>query len=208
MISRRVTVCLCAFSISIPTAALPGIGASILMLLALMLSAISSERLVICPTFTPIAGSSSYLVTDGPVMTFVTLASTLKLARVLSRRAAFSFSVSFVSPVLPVDVTSGPLRMFSGGSLYLLRFCGVTLMSTSSSSVLDFAVATLAPPMTTCSAWSRIFSLGSTLNELLSVAGSSGPVMLSGSSKPSVCHPKIFLSGSCAIVSGSVPSRP
>ena len=56
IISLMVTVSLVSFSTSIPTAALPGIGASILMLLALRFKAISSERLTILETLTPMAG--------------------------------------------------------------------------------------------------------------------------------------------------------
>ena len=68
---------------SIPTAALPGIGASILIDFAAKFNAISSARLTILLTFTPVLGVSSYLVTVGPFVIFVTLASTLKLARVV-----------------------------------------------------------------------------------------------------------------------------
>ena len=54
------------FGISTPTAALPGIGASILTPVDAKLSAISSERVVILLILTPEAGCSSYLVTAGP----------------------------------------------------------------------------------------------------------------------------------------------
>ena len=53
--------------ISIPTAALPGIGASIRTLTAARLSAISSARFVILLIRTPEAGFNSYLVTVGPL---------------------------------------------------------------------------------------------------------------------------------------------
>ena len=56
MISRSVTMLIFSFSTSIPTAALPGIGASILMLFALKLSAISSARALILFTLTPVLG--------------------------------------------------------------------------------------------------------------------------------------------------------
>ncbi len=55
-ISRKVTKLTLSFSTSIPTAALPGIGASIRILLASKLSAISSARRTILLTFTPIFG--------------------------------------------------------------------------------------------------------------------------------------------------------
>ena len=51
---------------SIPTTDLPGIGATIRMLIAFMASARSSARLTILATFTPAAGSNSYIVTTGP----------------------------------------------------------------------------------------------------------------------------------------------
>ena len=56
MISRSVTMLIFSFSTSIPTAALPGIGASILMLFALKLSAISSARALMLFTLTPVLG--------------------------------------------------------------------------------------------------------------------------------------------------------
>ena len=65
--------------ISIPTACLPGIGASILIDSAARLSAISSARLAILLTLTPSAGLSSYLVIAGPTETFSTFADTPKL---------------------------------------------------------------------------------------------------------------------------------
>ena len=66
IISLRVTIFIFSFSTSIPTAAFPGIGASILMLLALRFRAISSERPTILLTLTPVLGCISYLVTAGP----------------------------------------------------------------------------------------------------------------------------------------------
>ena len=92
MRSRMSTGAGFSFSTSIPTAALPGIGASIRMLLALMLSAISSESLVMLATFTPVAGCTSYLVTEAPCVTLMTLASTPKFLSVLSRSSARSCS--------------------------------------------------------------------------------------------------------------------
>ena len=92
MRSRISTGAAFSFSTSIPTAALPGIGASIRMLLALMLSAISSESLVMLATFTPVAGWTSYLVSEAPCVTLMTLASTPKFLRVCSRSSARSCS--------------------------------------------------------------------------------------------------------------------
>ena len=59
MISRIETEFLIAFGTSIPTAALPGIGASILIDVAARLSAISSVRVVILEIRIPVAGFSS-----------------------------------------------------------------------------------------------------------------------------------------------------
>ena len=85
--------------------------------------------------------------------------------------------------------------------------CGVTLTSPSEFSVVDFAVATLAPPIMTSFAGLLSGSNGR------SSSGSPLPT----SSKPSVSHPRILRSCSSAILSksglgfitsGSVPSRP
>ena len=57
--SRIETMLTTLFGTSMPTAALPGIGASILTPFAARLRAISSERLVILLILTPGAGCSS-----------------------------------------------------------------------------------------------------------------------------------------------------
>ena len=57
--SRIVTMLTTLFGTSIPTAALPGIGASIRTPFAARLSAISSERFVILLILTPGAGCNS-----------------------------------------------------------------------------------------------------------------------------------------------------
>ena len=69
MISLNATGVDFSFSISTPIAAFPGIGASIRMLFALKLRAISSARFTILDTLTPTAGWISYLVTVGPWVT-------------------------------------------------------------------------------------------------------------------------------------------
>ena len=56
IISLNATISFSLFGISIPTACLPGIGASILILSAARLSAISSARFAILLTLTPSAG--------------------------------------------------------------------------------------------------------------------------------------------------------
>ena len=78
-----------SFGTSIPIALLPGIGASILILLAAKLNAISSVKFTILLTFTPGLGCISYLVIVGPTVTWFTLASTPKSARVFSSKEAF-----------------------------------------------------------------------------------------------------------------------
>ena len=67
-----------------PTADLPGIGATILMVDAFMTSAISSLSVVILFTFTPGAGCNSYRVITGPLLIFTTLASMPKSCNVSS----------------------------------------------------------------------------------------------------------------------------
>ncbi len=83
----------CAFGTSMPTADFPGIGASMRICVAASAIAISFCKLRIRLTFTPIAGSTSYCVTVGPTVTFVTRTSTPKLRKVVSRSVAF-FSVA------------------------------------------------------------------------------------------------------------------
>ena len=85
---------------SIPTAALPGIGASILILLAAKFNAISSDKLTILLTLTPVFGVSSYLVTVGPLVIFVTFASTPKLASVFCNFTAVA-CIAFLSKASP-----------------------------------------------------------------------------------------------------------
>ena len=80
--SRKVTVFLFAFGTSIPTAAFPGIGASIRMSDAARLSLISSARRVILFTLTPCSGTSSYRVTLGPQLTSPIFTLTPKLSNV------------------------------------------------------------------------------------------------------------------------------
>ena len=81
-ISRKPTVAICWFGTSIPINDFPGIGASIRISLAASASAKSSAKWVIRLTFTPTAGRNSYLVTEGPKLTFSTVASTPKDFRV------------------------------------------------------------------------------------------------------------------------------
>jgi len=92
--SRRVTASRSALGISIPMAALPGMGATMRTLWAFRARARSSARLAILLILTPGAGSSSYIVMTGPGLTSATLPSTPKSASFLSRSLALSMRLS------------------------------------------------------------------------------------------------------------------
>ncbi len=66
---RSPTLNILLLGTSIPTADLPGIGASMRMPGAARFNCKSSVRLMILLTFTPGAGVNSYLVTAGPQLT-------------------------------------------------------------------------------------------------------------------------------------------
>ena len=70
--SLKLTMVFSLLGTSIPTADLPGIGASILMSLAARLSFISSVSPTILLTLTPGSGKISYLVTVGPILILLT----------------------------------------------------------------------------------------------------------------------------------------
>ena len=70
--SLSITAVFSLFGTSIPTAAFPGIGASILRSATARFSLISSASPTILLTFTPCSGCSSYRVTDGPQLALVT----------------------------------------------------------------------------------------------------------------------------------------
>ena len=76
--SLKNTDSLFAFGTSIPTAAFPGIGASILISDAARFNFMSSDNDVILLTFVPVSGCNSYLVTDGPLLSLITVAFTPK----------------------------------------------------------------------------------------------------------------------------------
>ena len=84
------------FGTSIPIAAFPGIGASILTPFAAKPKAMSSCKLTIFETLTPGLGCNSNLVTEGPLVTCITFASTPKLESVSSSLFALSIK-SFLS---------------------------------------------------------------------------------------------------------------
>ena len=111
------TLFLTVLGISIPTAALPGIGASIRTFTAARLSAISSARFVILLIRTPEAGLSSYRVTVGPLEISVISACTPNDARVSTKSSAFVFSSPEISFA---DLCLTALRILTSGSLYSL----------------------------------------------------------------------------------------
>ena len=96
--SRILTMLTTLLATSTPTAAFPGIGASILTPTAARFIAISSARFVILLILTPAAGWSSYLVTAGPRQMFTILALTPKLARVSISIEPFWLSSVAISP--------------------------------------------------------------------------------------------------------------
>ena len=88
--SLKETATLWLFGTSMPTAAFPGIGASIRISAAARLSFISSARFTIFDTFTPSSGVISNLVTAGPQLILFTFAFTPNTLRVCSSFAAVS----------------------------------------------------------------------------------------------------------------------
>ena len=79
-----------------PTAAFPGIGASIRISAAAMFSLMSSAKPVIRLTFVPISGCNSYLVTDGPLLTLVISTFTPKFASTCFNLFAVSIRATLV----------------------------------------------------------------------------------------------------------------
>ena len=82
---------------SIPTAGLPGMGASIRTPAVARFRAISSDRLVIRLTLMPAWGCSSYRVTEGPRQISRIWVLTPKLSSVFTRISAFFF-ISAAAP--------------------------------------------------------------------------------------------------------------
>jgi hypothetical protein len=143
-ILRRATMLKSLFGISIPTALLPGIGASIRRLRAARAMARSSASASIRLTLMSGAGSTSYWVTTGPALraetregmlklcSFLTMISSLRLwaassppgdvgiaTSSRSARAGRTYSMrSFVGGESPASVTSSGSRMgrASGGA--------------------------------------------------------------------------------------------
>ena len=134
IISLIFTAFILSFSTSMPTAALPGIGASILILLASRLRAISLESPTMLLTLTPGPGCISYLVTVGPGIASTTLASTLKLFNVSS-----SFLVFSARSVRSAPLPDGFLSRSIGGIMYFAA--GLLLLNSLASRVAEAACA-------------------------------------------------------------------
>ena len=116
---------------SIPIAALPGIGASILM--SARLSLISSDKETILLTLTPCSGCNSYLVTVGPQLISVIVTLTPKVSSVSCNLCAVTLYSDF-----PPDAAPGFLfNKLTGGNLYafLGLFTGLTCTSVFCSSL-------------------------------------------------------------------------
>lgn len=131
------------FGTSIPTAAFPGIGASILIPDAAKPKAISSDKFTILLTLTPGLGCNSNLVTDGPLVTCVTLASTPKLDSISSSLFAFSIN-SFLSElfnlVFEFNFKSSKLGcLYSFSSLTSESFSSISLFITSLTLLSNFS---------------------------------------------------------------------
>ena len=90
--SRRRTISTLSLGISTPTAALPGMGASMRTDIAARFSAMSSASDVMRLTFTPGAGCSSKRVTAGPWAMPVSFAEMPNDCSVSSSRRAFCMS--------------------------------------------------------------------------------------------------------------------
>src|SRR2546426_3013964 len=125
-----------------PTTDLPGNGATMRRLVALSARARSLSRLTMRATFTPGAGSNSYIVTIGPGCTSVTFPSIPKLSRARVNTSDRALSASSVIR------SSGPEKSLSSscgsGSSYPLETALVTTISGASSSDATGSSAALA----------------------------------------------------------------
>ncbi|CDD80968.1 putative uncharacterized protein [Dialister sp. CAG:357] len=111
--SLRGTGIILLFGISIPTADLPGIGASMRICVAASAIASSFDKPSILLTLTPISGLSSNLVTVGPTLALITFAPTPKLASVDSMILALCWISSCLACTGPSVCSSD-----SGGNTY------------------------------------------------------------------------------------------
>ena len=115
-----------------PTAAFPGIGASIRTPDAARFMAISSARFVILLIFTPAAGCNSYRVTAGPRLISKILVWTPKLFNVSTNNWPFTCNSSVTLRVSSSLLTSS---IETGGNWYVFffsaSFCCSTVAGTS-----------------------------------------------------------------------------
>ena len=144
--SLRYTMLFSLLGTSIPTADLPGMGASIRISAAARLSLISSVSPTILLTFTPCSGKSSYRVTAGPQLIFVTVTPTPKLWRVCCSLMAVAL---YSSPEKEPAFLAPFLSRLVGGNTY-------SFFTASSFSLISWATAILE---SVCPASSRFFSI-------------------------------------------------
>ena len=111
--SRIRTVLRFLLGTSMPTAAFPGMGASMRTPVAARFRARSSERLVILLIFTPAAGCISYRVTAGPRQMSRILVCTPKLFRVSTSTRPLVCSSSVSAAGLPWGLSAS---MVTGGN--------------------------------------------------------------------------------------------
>ena len=116
IISLRNTSSLNWFGTSIPSVDLPCSGATMRTLPDFNASARSSDRFTILDSFTPGAGSNSYIVITGPGCTSTTCPSIPKSSSFFSRTFEFIRSSSLF--ILLSD-GGGSLNIDKGGSLYV-----------------------------------------------------------------------------------------
>ena len=129
------TVAPFTFGTSIPTARLPGIGASMRMVVAARSSARLFSRAVILVSFTPVGGRSVYCVTRGPMFAPSISTSMAKLAKVSFIIRAFpstfpasALSCFWSSKSMLGSFQSGSLAVVSASWLsVVLSFCAVFL---------------------------------------------------------------------------------
>ena len=136
--SRNATVTFSLFGTSIPTAAFPGIGASIRMSAAARLSLISSASPTILLTFTPISGWISYLVTAGPQLILVTVTLTPNVFSVCCSLLAVSRSwLSVLADFFPDPA----LSRSTGGKTYFFSGCAAAGAISCTTSAISFWIS-------------------------------------------------------------------
>src|SRR5438045_754368 len=162
MTSRMVTRLADLFGTSMPTADLPGVGASIRSGAAANASERSFGRAVMRFTCTPGPGWTSYWVTAGPGLTPTTLHSTPNVASVLSRILTLRLISSAIRSRRAVTVSSravdGSFHSISGRS----SSGSATTRITGDLSAGTFASATATGTDTAVGATAGVASAGAT----------------------------------------------